>query len=90
VIATVQAFFLKHLIFVKKVKIHNHQQVYAQQDECLAAAITDILMNASNGGDKIVLVLPAGLINRANISPSQCQKMTFNAGQVNAVFTSVS
>lgn len=54
-LATVNAFFLKHLLFVQKMKLYKISQ--QNQTELVVAAITDILMNASDGGN-VLLVLP--------------------------------
>jgi hypothetical protein len=44
---------------VKKIKLHDKDKILAKQDECVAAAITDILINSSGPGDtNVTLLLP--------------------------------
>ena len=44
---------------MRKVQLHDIERVVAEQDNCLAGAITDILLNSSDqGSTDIVLVLP--------------------------------
>jgi hypothetical protein len=52
VLATVQAFFLKHLLFGAKMPLHylNQKNFTPTIQTCLALAISDILCNASGDG----------------------------------------
>ena len=47
ILATVQAFFLKHLLFVQKQTLHNVNM--QMRYSLLSSAITDILLNAASG-----------------------------------------
>ena len=84
IIATVQAFFLKHLLFVQKQKLTGLS--LQLKNNCIASAIADILLNAASGNPSgaVNLVVPRGAQGlRANPTPCQpsaCQKLTFNSG----------
>ena len=58
ILATVQAFFLKHLLFVQKQRLTNIN--LAQRNCYIASAITDILLNAASGNPSgtVQLVVP--------------------------------
>lgn len=63
ILATVQGFFLKHLLYGAKMPLHYLEQknFSNQMQNCLALAISDILYNASNDGEtEISLVIPQG------------------------------
>ena len=63
-----------------------------EQNNFVAAAITDILMNATDGKRSPVLVLPKGShTSNTPILPGQCLKLTFNDSKslFEAVFDSV-
>lgn len=47
VLATVQAFYLKHLLYVSKTPL-TEKVSKAKKQNLIAAAITDILINSSN------------------------------------------
>ena len=58
ILATVQAFFLKHLLFVQKQTLNNINLM--TRNNILASAITDILLNSASGNPSgaVQLVLP--------------------------------
>ena len=58
ILATVQAFFLKHLLFVQKQKLTSIN--VGSRNNYIASAITDILLNSASGNPSgaVVLVLP--------------------------------
>lgn len=83
ILATVNAFFLKHLLFGAKMPLHylNQKNFSGQIQTCLALAISDILYNASNDGQtNINLVIPQGTITNKNapIQPHQCSKIVLS------------
>ena len=58
ILATVQAFFLKHLLFVQKQTLTNINLM--TRNNVIASAITDILLNSASGNPSgaVQLVLP--------------------------------
>lgn len=83
ILATVQAFFLKHLIFGAKMSLHylDEKNFTNTVQNCLALAISDILYNASNDGEtKVTLVIPnqTATSNSPVIQPHQCQKIVID------------
>jgi len=51
-LATVQAFFLKHLLYGAKMSLHylDEKNFSTQIQICLALAVADVLYNSSNDG----------------------------------------
>ena len=80
ILATVQAFFLKHLLYGAKMSLPylSQRNMSNQVHICLILALADILINASNEGETTVtLVIPNGQVTRKQpIQPQQCQKIT--------------
>lgn len=84
ILATVQAFFLKHLLFGAKMSLHylDEKNFSNQIQNCLSLAISDILYNSSNDGEtNVTLVIPTGTVSAANqpVLPHQCQKIVINS-----------
>ena len=70
ILATVQAFFLKHLLFGAKMSLHylDEKNFSNQIQNCLSLALADVLYNASNEGEtQVSLVIPlAGQVSAAS------------------------
>ena len=69
ILATVNAFFLKHLLFGNKMPIHylDQKNFSGQIQNCLALAISDILYNSSNDSEtNVTLVIPQGTVTSKN------------------------
>ena len=59
-LASVQAFYLKHLLYITQTKLTTNVD-RDQKDNLLVAALSDILINASSetGKKRLVIVVPA-------------------------------
>mmetsp|Transcript_8439 Transcript_8439/g.14145 ORF Transcript_8439/g.14145 Transcript_8439/m.14145 type:complete len:159 (+) Transcript_8439:1864-2340(+) len=69
ILATVQAFFLKHLLYGAKMQLHylDQKNFSNSVQNCLALAIAEVLCNASNWGETNVrLVIPQAAISSAS------------------------
>ena len=82
-LATVHAFYLKHLLFVNKVNINLITKQH--QENFIASAITDTLMNAASetkSGDVTLVVIQGAKSGKIKpISPTQCQKIMDKNGE---------
>jgi len=84
ILATVQAFFLKHLLYGAKMSLHylDEKNFSTQIQICLALAVADVLYNSSNDGETdVTLVIPQGTVTSRNqpVLPHQCSKITIKA-----------
>jgi hypothetical protein len=66
----VQAFFLKHLLFVNKISIQQGEIKLQVRKNLLCAAIADVLMNAAKGKEDIKLAVSH---SRALVKPHECE-----------------
>lgn len=89
ILAAVQAFYLKHLLFVTHSKLTTNVD-REQRDNLLIAALADILINAASetGAQRLVIVVP--LQNpKTPILAHQCQKIILNYTDSSTVFNAV-
>ena len=56
ILATVNAFFLKHLIFVNQIK--PNQVTSQMQKDFIASALTDILLNSAATSSSVIIAIP--------------------------------
>lgn len=73
-LAAVQAFYLKHLLYITQTKLTTNVD-RDQKDNLLVAALSDILINATSetGKKRLVIVVPAPQQNpKSPILPHQC------------------
>lgn len=75
IIATVNAFYLKHLLYGHKRKLDD-SSVFK---ECLASAITDVLLNASNG-NQVCLAVPKSML-KGQVSINSCHYYSMPASR---------
>ena len=90
-LASVQAFYLKHLLYITQTKLTTNVDK-DQKDNLLVAALSDILINASSetGKKRLVIVVPASQQNpKTPILPHQCQKITLNFNDSGTVFNAM-
>eukprot|EP00347_Sterkiella_histriomuscorum_P020281 403338405 len=89
ILASVQALFLKHVLFVSETPLQNLRP--ERRDNYIAAAIVDILINASDDKQNTInLVIPAQSQNPKNpILPHQCQKLVINTSDKNILYNIV-
>ncbi|TNV73474.1 hypothetical protein FGO68_gene15445 [Halteria grandinella] len=92
ILAAVQAYFLKHLLYHTQTKITEVNR--EQRENLIAAAITDILIQASSETDnasRLTIVIPSSSQPNPKqpIQPHQCQKLTLNFSNSQTVFYAV-
>lgn len=79
-----QAFYLKHLLYISEMGIKESVEE-EQRDVLLAAAMADILVNASDGRGRITLCVGTGL-SKGPILPSSCSTLTLMKADREMVF----